>query len=118
MSGVTFETKTTLNDAKIKADISGALKSAQAPLDAMVLQDSNYFVPIKTGTLQKSAIINTRLGSGEVKWVTPYARRHYYNYEKPEHQINPNACSKWFEAAKARRLDKWVRLVNEYVYRK
>ena len=117
MSGLTFETKTILNDAKIKADISGALKRAQAPLDAMVLQDSNYFVPIKTGTLQKSAIINTRLGSGEVKWVTPYARRHYYNYTKPEHQINPNACAKWFEAAKARWLEKWVRLVNEYIHR-
>ena len=117
MSGLTFETKTTLNDAKIKADISGALKSAQAPLDAMVLQDSNYFVPIKTGTLQKSAIINTRLGSGEVVWQTPYARRLYYEYEKPEHQANPNACSKWFEAAKARWLEKWVRLVNEYIHR-
>ena len=117
MSGVTFETKTILNDAKIKADISGALKRAQAPLDAMVLQDSNYFVPLKTGTLQKSAIINSRIGSGEVKWVTPYARRHYYNYTKPEHQINPNACSKWFEAAKARWLDKWVKIVNEYVHR-
>ena len=117
MSGVTFETKTTLNDAKIKADISGALKRAQAPLDAMVLQDSNYFVPLKTGTLQKSAIINSRIGSGEVKWVTPYARRHYYEYTKPEHQINPNACAKWFEAAKARWLDKWVKIVNEYVHR-
>ena len=118
MSGVTFETKTTLDDAKIKANIAGAVKQAQAPLDSMVIADSNYFVPLKTGTLQKSAIINSRIGSGEVVWRTPYARRHYYNYEKPEHQINPNACAKWFEAAKARWLDKWVRLVNEYVYRK
>lgn len=118
MSGLAFNTKTTLNTSKLKADINGTLKSAQAPLDSMVLADSNYFVPLKTGTLQKSAIINSRIGSGLIVWVTPYARRLYYEYEKPEHQINPNACSKWFEAAKARWLDKWVRLVNEYVYRK
>jgi hypothetical protein len=117
MSGITFETKTILNEAAIKQDITGALSKAQAPLDAMVLQDSNYFVPIKTGTLQKSAIINTRIGSGEVVWRTPYARRHYYEYKKPAHQANPNACAKWFEAAKARWLDKWIRLVNEYIKR-
>ena len=115
---MTFDTKVILNAGGIKSDIEHDVKRAQAPLDAMVLSDSNYFVPIKTGTLQKSGIINTRIGSGEVTWRTPYARRLYYEYKKPAHQANPSACSKWFEAAKARWLDKWVRLVNEYVYRK
>ena len=117
MSGLTFNVKTTLNDAKIKADLNGKLKSCQAPLDAMVMTDSNYFVPLKTGTLQKSAIINTRLGSGVIVWRTPYARRLYYEYTKPATQINPNACSKWFEAAKARWLNKWVRFVYERIKR-
>ena len=111
MSGISFNTKTVLNDAAIKARVEADLKKAQAPLDAMVLQDSNYFVPLKSG------IINTRIGSGEVIWRTPYARRLYYEYTKPAHQANPNACAKWFEAAKARWLDKWVKLVNEYVKR-
>lgn len=114
---MTFDAKVILNDSAIKADVKADLKKAQAPLDALVLQDSNYFVPIKTGTLQKSGIINTRLGSGEVKWRTPYARRLYYEYKKPAHQANPNACSKWFEAAKARWLNKWVRFVNERIKR-
>lgn len=117
MSGLTFNTKIVLDEAAIKARYEADLKKAQAPLDAMVLQDSNYFVPLKTGTLQKSGIINTRIGSGEVIWRTPYARRLYYEYTKPAHQANPNACAKWFEAAKARWLDKWVKLVNEYVKR-
>lgn len=117
MSGLTFNTKTVLDEAAIKARVEENLRKAQAPLDAMVLQDSNYFVPLKTGTLQKSGIINTRIGSGEVTWRTPYARRLYYEYKKPAHQANPNACAKWFEAAKARWLDKWVKLVNEYVKR-
>ena len=117
MSGVTFNTKTVLNDAGIKADIEAKARQVQAPLDALILQDSNFFCPIKTGTLQKSAIINSRLGSGELVWKTPYARRQYYEYSKPPYQPNPNACGKWFEAAKARWLDKWVRFVNERIKR-
>ena len=113
MSGVTFNVKTALNSAEIKADIEAKARQVQAPLDALIMADSNYFCPIKTGTLQKSAIINSRLGSGELVWKTPYARRQYYEYSKPPYQPNPNACGKWFEAAKARWLEKWVRFVNE-----
>ena len=117
MSGLTFNVKTTLNSAEIKADLEAKARQVQAPLDALIMADSNYFCPIKTGTLQKSAIINSRLGSGELVWKTPYARRQYYEYSKPPYQPNPNACGKWFEAAKARWLEKWVRFVNERIKR-
>ena len=110
MSGLTFNVKTALNSAEIKADIEAKARQVQAPLDALIMADSNYFCPIKTGTLQKSAIINSRLGSGELVWKTPYARRQYYEYSKPPYQPNPNACGRWFEAAKARWLEKWVNL--------
>jgi len=112
-----FETKTTLNTAGIIADIKKDARDIQAPLDSMVLQDSNFFCPIKTGVLQHSAILNSRIGSGELVWRTPYARRLYYEYKKPAHQANPNACAKWFEAAKARWFDKWVKFVNERIKR-
>ena len=117
MSGLTFNVKSTLKETGIKADLEATTRQVQAPLDAQILQDSNYFCPIKTGTLQKSAIINSRIGSGELVWRTPYARRVYYEYEKPARQANPNACAKWFEAAKARWLKKWVRFVNERIKR-
>lgn len=117
MSGLTFNVKTALNSAEIKADLEATTRQVQAPLDALILQDSNFFCPIKTGTLQKSAIINSRLGSGELVWKTPYARRQYYEYSKPPYQPNPNACGKWFEAAKARWFEKWVRFVNERIKR-
>ena len=117
MSGLTFNVKTALNSAEIKADLEAKARQVQAPLDALIMADSNYFCPIKTGTLQKSAIINSRLGSGELVWKTPYARRQYYDYHKPPYQPNPNACGKWFEAAKARWLEKWVRFVNERIKR-
>ena len=117
MSGVTFNTKTVLNDAGIKADIEAKARQVQTPLDALIMADSNYFCPLKTGKLQQSAIINSRLGSGELIWKTPYARRQYYDYHKPPYQPNPNACGKWFEAAKARWLEKRVRFVNERIKR-
>ena len=117
MSGLTFNVKTALNSAEIKADLEATTRQVQAPLDALILQDSNYFCPLKTGKLQQSAIINSRLGSGELVWKTPYARRQYYDYHKPPYQPNPNACGKWFEAAKARWLEKWVRFVNERIKR-
>ena len=117
MSGLTFNVKTALNSAEIKADLEATTRQVQAPLDALILQDSNFFCPIKTGTLQKSAIINSRIGSGELVWRTPYARRQYYEYSKPPYQPNPNACGKWFEAPKARWLEKWVRFVNERIKR-
>ena len=117
MSGLTFNVKRTLKETGIKADIEAKARQVQEPLDALIMADSNYFCPIKTGTLQKSAIINSRLGSGELVWKTPYARRQYYEYSKPPYQPNPNACGKWFEAAKARWLEKWVRFVNERIKR-
>lgn len=117
MSGLTFNVKSTLKESGIKSDIVSKIQQQQKYFDALVLQDSNFFCPIKTGTLQKSAIINSRLGSGELVWKTPYARRQYYEYSKPPYQPNPNACGKWFEAAKARWLEKWVRFVNERIKR-
>lgn len=117
MSGLTFNVKTTLDEAGIRRDITQDIKRVQAPLDALIMADSNYFCPLKTGTLQKSAIINTQIGSGEIVWKTPYARKQYYEYSKPPYQPNPNACGKWFEAAKARWFEKWVRFVNEQIKR-
>ena len=117
MSGLSFETKSKLESAKLKAEIAWRVQKAQAPLDAMIMADSNYFCPIKTGKLQQSAITNTQIGTGEIVWRTPYARRQYYDYHRPAYQPNPNATGKWFEAAKARWIDKWVALVDEYIKR-
>lgn len=95
--------------AKIKADST----RAQKILDARVLQDSNFYCPMKNGILQKSGIVHTVIGSGRVVWQTPYARRQYYG-ESFDHSQgrNPNARCKWFEAAKAKNLKLWVDITN------
>ena len=113
---IRFNVTSTFSAAEEIAQLKSNTAKAQAALDSVVLQDSNYFVPLKTGTLQKSGILNTRIGSGEVVWRTPYARAQYYGVGfDHSKQSNPNACAKWFEAAKARYKEKWLRLVNGYI---
>lgn len=117
--GIIFTVKGSFNDAAAKARISAAVHKAQIRLDQQVITDSNYYCPLRAaqgGTLQKSAIINTVLGSGLVKWRTPYARAQYYgvNFDHSK-SANPNACAKWFEAAKARKLKDWEKLVNDTI---
>ena len=117
MSGLTFTIKTVLNENAIKSKIDAKTARTQREFDALVLADSNFFIPIKTHTMENSAIESTKIGTGEIVWRTPYVRRQYYDYHKPPYQPNPNACGKWFEAAKARWLEKWVRFVNERIKR-
>jgi hypothetical protein len=114
--GVTFTVKANFNDAAAKARFKAAIHKAQMKLDQQVINDSNYYCPLKEGDLQKSAIINTVLGSGLVQWKTPYAHRQYYGV-KFDHsqQKNPNACAKWFEAAKARKMEQWRKLVDDTI---
>jgi hypothetical protein len=114
--GVTFTARANFDSAATQKRISAAVHKAQMKLDAQVLTDSNYYCPLKTGTLQKSGIINTVIGSGAIVWKTPYAHRQYYgvNFDRSQ-DPNPNACAKWFEAAKARKMKQWEKLVNDTV---
>jgi hypothetical protein len=116
---VTFTVKANFNDAAAKARFSAAIHEAQMKLDQQVINDSNFYCPLRAaqgGTLQKSAIINTVIGDGLVMWKTPYARRQYYgvNFDHSK-GANPNACAKWFEAAKARKMEQWRKLVDDTI---
>ncbi len=114
--GITFTASANFNDAVAKAKIEAAVHRAQMKLDAQVANDSNYYCPLKTSTLQKSAVINTVIGSGLVEWKTPYARRQYYGEDFDHSKSgNPNATAKWFETAKARKQKDWERLVNDTI---
>lgn len=117
--GITFTVKGNFDTQAAKTRISAAIHKAQMKLDAQVLADSNFYCPLRAaqgGTLQKSAIINTVLGSGLIQWKTPYARAQYYgvNFDHSK-SANPNACAKWFEAAKARKMEQWRKLVDDTI---
>lgn len=78
---------------ELRADFNKIMKDrnlddggkVQRYVDSEVLRLSEPFIPrdigagSQGGNLIESGIISTQIGSGEVKWRTPYARRWYYN---------------------------------------
>lgn len=102
-----------LNKRRIMNRYSGSIRETQYRLDSQVQKDSNFYAPRYRGDLQDSSVIHSRLGSGEVVWRTPYARRLYYN---PQYNFskdkNANARGLWFEAAKSFRGRSWIALAQ------
>lgn len=87
-------------------DVAKILKSrgldtrgkVQQYIDSEVLRLSEPFIPKDTGALIDSGIQNTDIGSGEVKYSTPYARRWYYM--PAQFQEAPQRGNYWFERMK------------------
>jgi hypothetical protein len=76
--------------------------AAQKFIDSEVLRYSEPFTPLLTGTLIKSGILGTVIGSGKVSWIMPYAKRQYYRGRRPgTQQAGPLRGRYWFERMKA-----------------
>lgn len=75
--------------------------AAQQWVDEKVLKYSSSYVPMDTGMLDKSGILGTDIGSGEVQYITPYAAALYYH---PEYDFSTRyhaeAGGEWFERMK------------------
>lgn len=71
----------------------------QRYIDSEVLRLTDKYVPMDTGKLKESGIRNTKIGSGEVVYRTPYARRMYYN---PQYNFSgaPMRGAYFFERSK------------------
>jgi len=75
---------------------------AQKFVDNEVLRYSKPFTPLLTGTLNKSGILGTDIGSGTVSWIMPYAKWQYYHGRRPGTQQGGPLCGRyWFERMKA-----------------
>lgn len=73
---------------------------AQMFVDSEVLRLSEPFTPLQTGMLIKSGQLGTEIGSGEVKWIAPYAAYQYYHPRKPGSETGPQRGPHWFERMK------------------
>lgn len=96
----TFTLKTVEMDApeiihKLGIDSGGRV---QQYIDSEVLRRCQPYVPMDTGELIRSGILHTRIGSGEVKYRTPYARRWYYR--EANFAGAPKRGTYWFERMK------------------
>ena len=105
--------KVTFKDTGLKRRVGKYNAKKQYILDNQVLKDSNYYAPMDEGELVRSGIRTSSLGSGFIQWVTPYAKRLYYN---PQYNFatdkNPNAQGLWFETAKGEHLSEWTDLLK------
>ena len=50
----------------------------QMYVDSEILRRSDPLVPFQTGSLKRSGITGTRIGTGMVKYTAPYAKRQYF----------------------------------------
>lgn len=72
-------------------------------IDSECLKLCEPKVPKDTGALINSGITNTRIGSGEIVYSTPYARRWYYR--EANFQEAPERGNYWFDRMKAQYRD-------------
>ena len=70
-TGITWE-----KDFKEKTEKN--FSQAQKYIDSECLRHCDPYVPFLTGTMKRSGISGTVLGSGELIYTAPYAKRQYY----------------------------------------
>lgn len=94
------------NLKRVDVDVDGVLNArglqasgeVQKFIDSEVLRLCDPLVPFDQGTLKQSGTINTVVGSGEVRYRTPYARRWYYM--PANFQGAPDRGNYWFDRMK------------------
>lgn len=73
-----------------------AFESAQEFVDSECIRCMEPLTPRRTRMMIKSAKLGTVIGSGNIEYLAPYARRQYYEHKEKAH---------WFETMKASKKD-------------
>lgn len=81
------------------ANWNDVLQRKQQIVDSEVLRYSAPYIPFRTGALTRSGTLGTVIGSGEVKYSTPYARFQYYATAESR-EYDPRRGGLWFERMK------------------
>lgn len=127
------------DEAKIKARFRTQTNLARQLLKSEVAKDTEKFVPMKSGYLEKSVASSLRSDDEYLVYNAPYARFLYYGYvmigrithspfaKRGETKVKTNrkivygkvhplACSHWFERSKALYKNNWLKVARK-VYR-
>ena len=84
------------------------MQRVQKYVDSEVLRLSDPYVPFDTGKLKQSGTLGTVIGSGEVVYNCPYARKNYYENGGHGKQGTAKGGIRgklWFERMKADHMD-------------
>lgn len=79
---------------------NGRATTAQKYVDSEVLRLCSRYVSLRTSMLQKSGILGTEIGSGEVAWIAPYAAKQYYETADTR-SYDPRRGGHWFDRMNA-----------------
>lgn len=74
-----------------KPDKENGFSKAQEFVDSECIRYMNPLTPRLTGVMIKSGTLGTVIGSGQIEYLSPYARRQYYEHKTKK---------KWFETMK------------------
>lgn len=85
----------------------------QVFIDNTVVRHMDAYVPMCTGMLKKSVILGSRMGSGELVYIAPYAHKRYYGSGRRDGLRG----SKWFHRMWSARKDTIIREVKNYARR-
>ena len=85
----------------------------QVFIDNTVVRHMDPYVTMRTGMLKKSVILGSRMGSGELVFIAPYAHKQYYRNGK----LKGKRGSRWFHRMWAALKDTIVREVKNYARR-
>lgn len=92
--------------------INDMISKKQEIIDSEVLRLCAPMVPFRTGALERSGTLGTVIGSGEVKYIAPYARHQYYNTAQTR-SYDPRRGGMWFERMKTANKAQILRLIND-----
>lgn len=77
-------------------------------IDSEVLRLCDPYIPMITGTLKRSGISGTTIGSGEVRYNANYAAQQYY-HTADSRSYDPHRGAHWFERMKTDHKDELLR---------
>ena len=99
-------------NAGAAGSINSDLEKRQRIIDSEVLKLCAPMVPKRTGALERSGTLGTVIGSGEVKYIAPYARYQYYKTASSR-GYDPRRGGMWFERMKTAHKDHILRLISK-----
>ncbi len=85
----------------------------QVFIDNTIVRHMDDYVPMRTGMLKKSVILGSRMGSGELVYIAPYAHKRYYGSRR----MNGKRGLKWFHRMWAAKKGAIIRQVRNYTRR-
>lgn len=94
--------------------VDESLDKVQVFIDNTVARHMDAYVPMRTGILKKSVILGSKMGSGELVYIAPYAHKRYYSNNPT---LKGKRGSRWFHRMWAARKDTIVREVKNYARR-